>query len=305
MQTFLPYPSYAESAKTLDLRRLGKQRLEVFQILQALTHTEGGWRSHPASQAWRHNIVALRRYLRVVVDEWTGRGYHDGIWQDVAQRWSHMQRGALYDQLVGDPWWLGLPAYHAAHRSNLVRKKAEHYGPLFDEPAGLPYVWPKARVNKRTLVVGERRPDIHDERGAFEPKHLDRLETLGFDLTDADTVNLLPGSSDVGAWDLVDARHNAKAVMQDALFGADAPGYNRVLLCGVRVPAALGLARGLLSTAELFDVVFFVVPHPSGLNRWWNDKENVARATEIFEHGRSVSQLRVTKPPPKRSRVRL
>lgn len=34
MQTFLPYPDFAESAKVLDNGRLGKQRLEAKQILQ-------------------------------------------------------------------------------------------------------------------------------------------------------------------------------------------------------------------------------------------------------------------------------
>jgi lipopolysaccharide biosynthesis regulator YciM len=32
----MPYPSFVESAKCLDNKRLGKQRVEVLQILQAL-----------------------------------------------------------------------------------------------------------------------------------------------------------------------------------------------------------------------------------------------------------------------------
>lgn len=32
MQTFLPYPDYAESAAVLDLKRLGKQIIEACQI---------------------------------------------------------------------------------------------------------------------------------------------------------------------------------------------------------------------------------------------------------------------------------
>ena len=37
MQTFLPYESFAESAKVLDWRRLGKQRVEGMQIIKAIT----------------------------------------------------------------------------------------------------------------------------------------------------------------------------------------------------------------------------------------------------------------------------
>ena len=36
MQTFLPYPDFAESAKVLDNKRLGKQRVECLQIMKAL-----------------------------------------------------------------------------------------------------------------------------------------------------------------------------------------------------------------------------------------------------------------------------
>jgi len=36
MQTFLPYESFRESAKVLDWRRLGKQRVEGMQIINAI-----------------------------------------------------------------------------------------------------------------------------------------------------------------------------------------------------------------------------------------------------------------------------
>ena len=37
MQTFLPYSSFTESAKILDWRRLGKQRVEGMQIINAIS----------------------------------------------------------------------------------------------------------------------------------------------------------------------------------------------------------------------------------------------------------------------------
>ncbi len=37
MQTFLPYESFEKSAQTLDWRRLGKQRVEGMQIINAIT----------------------------------------------------------------------------------------------------------------------------------------------------------------------------------------------------------------------------------------------------------------------------
>jgi hypothetical protein len=40
------------------------------------------------------------------------------------------------------PWW-GDPAFHASHRSNLLRKDPVWYGQFgWAEPPDLPYVWP-------------------------------------------------------------------------------------------------------------------------------------------------------------------
>mgnify|MGYP001181886526 FL=1 len=36
MQTFLPYESFRKSAEVLDWRRLGKQRVEGMQIINAI-----------------------------------------------------------------------------------------------------------------------------------------------------------------------------------------------------------------------------------------------------------------------------
>ena len=42
VQTFLPYPDFERTAEVLDDRRLGKQRVEVLQILNAMHWTSGG-----------------------------------------------------------------------------------------------------------------------------------------------------------------------------------------------------------------------------------------------------------------------
>ena len=53
MQTFLPYKDFTKSAKALDNKRLGKQRVEVKQILNALDGKSKGWTNHPATNMWR------------------------------------------------------------------------------------------------------------------------------------------------------------------------------------------------------------------------------------------------------------
>lgn len=135
MQTFLPFPDFAESARSLDRQRLGKQRVECWQILRALLGESKGWANHPAAKMWRGSERALCQYAVAVCDEWIARGYKDSM---------RPRFMALLDRLGGVvPTWLGDDAFHLAHRSNLIRKLPTHYAPLFPGvPADLPYVWP-------------------------------------------------------------------------------------------------------------------------------------------------------------------
>ena len=48
MQSFLPIADFTETARILDPRRLGKQRVEALQILRGLIVPGYGWRHHPA-----------------------------------------------------------------------------------------------------------------------------------------------------------------------------------------------------------------------------------------------------------------
>ena len=125
MQTFLPYPDFQKSLECLDYRRFGKQRLETKTLLN------GGWPNHPASKMWRGYGDALRRYLYLNILEWIGRGYNNT-----------MEIVKIGEPEVYPPWF-GDPAFHASHRSNLLRKNPEWYGQFgWTESPGLPYVWP-------------------------------------------------------------------------------------------------------------------------------------------------------------------
>jgi hypothetical protein len=76
VQTFLPFADFAASARVLDWRRLGKQRVEAWMIHDMLTNPEARWRSwlrHPAVGMWRGYEPALARYFWTMVGEWTGR----------------------------------------------------------------------------------------------------------------------------------------------------------------------------------------------------------------------------------------
>jgi hypothetical protein len=145
MQTFLPFPSFDESARVLDGPRLGKQRVETLQILRAQIVPTYGWQRHPAVMMWRGFVPALTAYGLATVRAWTDRGHADTVRNQLLefapevdgrpQSWL-AERGLL-------PPWLGDEAVHESHRSRLIAKAPEIYRPLFPgTPEGLDYVWP-------------------------------------------------------------------------------------------------------------------------------------------------------------------
>jgi hypothetical protein len=75
MQTFLPYRDFNSTAYCLDYRRLGKQRLETYQIIRVLTGLSTGWANHPAVKMWKGYVPALKAYYNAIVFEWIERGY--------------------------------------------------------------------------------------------------------------------------------------------------------------------------------------------------------------------------------------
>ena len=135
MQTFLPYGDFARSASVLDRQRLGKQRIECLQIATALGDETYGWQNHPAVKMWRCSPEYLIRYGVAICDEWVSRGYRDTC---------KAKLQAIDLGISDPPFWLGAEELHRSHRSNLLRKAPDHYGPLFEDslPDDLPYFWP-------------------------------------------------------------------------------------------------------------------------------------------------------------------
>lgn len=141
MQTFLPYPSFAESAAVLDTARLGKQRVETLQLLRANTVAGYGWRNHPAAKMWRGYLPALTAYGLAMTDAWIAAGRADTVRGQLVEFAPEVE-GTAQGELEMPPW-LGDEAFHLSHRSNLVRKDAAFYRPRFgDVPDDLPYIWP-------------------------------------------------------------------------------------------------------------------------------------------------------------------
>lgn len=144
MQTFLPYPDYEESARTLDTKRLGKQRVEAVQILTALLaryeDTKYGWKYHPATRMWAGHALSLTNYATLMCMVWKEHGYKDTCQDKVRQLRFRLMR---HESSFNPPSWMGDKYFHESHQSNLLRKLPTHYTQFgWKVPDNLPYVWP-------------------------------------------------------------------------------------------------------------------------------------------------------------------
>ncbi len=149
MQTFLPYSDFKMSAKVLDVKRLGKQRVECLQILKCLKKGEficqfppkrTPWYNHPAVRMWKGYESGLLAYMLEICNEWKFRGYKDTCYEKVLE----VVAPPLTVELL--PNWIEDESFHLSHKSNLLRKNEKHYSQFFiGIPNDLPYKWP---INK-------------------------------------------------------------------------------------------------------------------------------------------------------------
>lgn len=129
MQTFLPYPDFEKSARCLDWRRLGKQRVEVVTIWEQNYREYGGWYNHPAVRMWRGYGDALLVYLKACIEEWVRRGYKNNI---------PIGKITKYEL---PPWFGG--DIHRSHRAALLAKDYDWYSQFgWIEKPEIKYVWP-------------------------------------------------------------------------------------------------------------------------------------------------------------------
>lgn len=141
----------------------------------------------------------------------------------------------------------------------------------------------------REIVVGERANEEPTAReidsadgwrrrlaaGAFRTAVAEsKLASIGVDLSQARSVNLLPPSRSRD-WDAREAAREAARGL------ADQPGIDW-LVCGRRAWAALtgDESADFGDSREVADGRAILLPHPSGLSRWWNDSKNISRIRE-------------------------
>jgi hypothetical protein len=143
VNTFVPSSCVRECAKALDWRRLGKQRVEAYQIWRVVTGKTKGWRHHPAVKAWEGYPCALAMYCNTMIQEWIDRGYNNNM-----QFLPHCDQPAF-------PWWWGWEPVHKSHQAALNRKLSSYYHYNAGEWEKWGYVWPsKVTPDLRLKEVG-------------------------------------------------------------------------------------------------------------------------------------------------------
>lgn len=170
MQTFLPFKDFRLSAEYLDDKRLGKQRVENLQLIQAMSGwklittekilhpwrgvlTEPlpraqwklrrdpvGWTNHPCKKMWTGFEGLFRDYQYWVTTEWVSRGFKDTCWEKFNCVWNHAYEE---DETEGLPWWYDDDKFHEMYQSLLIRKNPDYYRPLFpDTPDDIEFKFP-------------------------------------------------------------------------------------------------------------------------------------------------------------------
>ncbi len=134
MQTFAPYSDLEKTAKCLDYRRLGKQRVECYQILKVLAGESDGWKNHPAVKQWVGYQSFLALYGVKICEEWIKRGYNDTLLNKIANY--------QLIEVIPPKFW-GDEKFHSSHRQTLLFKNFDWYKQFgWTEEPKYEYYWP-------------------------------------------------------------------------------------------------------------------------------------------------------------------
>jgi len=171
MQTFLPYKDFVKSVRCLDNKRLGKQRVEAYQILLTLQNLHCGYKYRCKKCGKKYgeklnkndSMICLEKYDGILCGGkirkigWLNHpairmwyNYEDALiiyFNDCVDEW--VRRGFVNNMNIIKPYgkiiypkWLGNKDFHLSHKSNLLRKDYMHYNKYFKNvPNDLPYIW--------------------------------------------------------------------------------------------------------------------------------------------------------------------
>lgn len=154
MMTFVVDGNIIKAVSLLDDKRLGKQRVEAYQLIRILEGHQSSWKSHPALKMWIGYTDGLKYYFNCCVKEWTKRGKKNTM--------------ILYElpKKVVLPWWTQWDRLIYSHQAMLNRKEPSFYSfSVPEEYLGCGYIWP-------STVTSDKLNAPLEEIAAELPAHL-------------------------------------------------------------------------------------------------------------------------------------
>ena len=161
MQTFLPETLFSRCAQVLDQDRLGKQRVEAWQILninvrRATTpkHIKIAWENHPAVLMWRGYELALIKYGLAMCHDWKHNlKFKDSLTEKFLDM--HLRLCAAYPEISEQlPPWIDDDKVQATHRGMLFHKDPKYYQMYSKYSWVDEYFWPVTKTDS-CYPIGE------------------------------------------------------------------------------------------------------------------------------------------------------
>lgn len=156
VNTFFTSSNPKKTARKLDDRRLGKQRVEAKQIIDALEDRTSGWSNHICTRGWIGYTEALKDYYNIIVKEWIKRGKKNTM--------------KLYklEEKPEYPPWATCKKIQYSHQARLIQKDPVFYKKRFSPPEEyheLSYIWPAKWTTEElfTLSAGQLSEPYKDE----------------------------------------------------------------------------------------------------------------------------------------------
>lgn len=138
-------------AVRLDDKRLRKQCVESYQIIDTLHNRKKAWGSHPAVKMWEGSVRGLCIYTLHMCNEYEKRFGKAMLSHKFADSPVDMREALSYfmdksETLNRPVWWSDRTIrekVNSSHRSNLLRKDPDFYGVYgWKESPNIPYYWP-------------------------------------------------------------------------------------------------------------------------------------------------------------------
>lgn len=160
---FIIVPDIQKTAEMLDDKRLGKSRVEAYQIINCLEEYDRtgqitqGWRNHPALKSWFGFTNHLKVYFNIITREWIRRGFVNNMTlYSIDERPYHIVpcgfdgKSISYDSTKFNaysfPFWISFYPFYMSHQAALCRKNPKHYKFLLREELNyflnFGYLWP-------------------------------------------------------------------------------------------------------------------------------------------------------------------